>query len=254
MALDPNEVSVAPTGQLLLAPEGTAPPADLTAPWPAAWVDMGYLSEDALTMGSSADATEIMAWQSDYPVWSNVRISSTVAFQLMQWNGFNLEFAFGGGVYTPDAANGFWTYQAPPSAAFEVRALGLETIDGTKVRRVVWHRVKMSDRGDVVFRGDEASLLDLTVQLLDNGANPPWAMIAPLPVPVPRATGANAGNPGTFTPAGSRVPADLAEMNAAPPVVASPAAAWGSGEHVVLADASDAYWDGTAPWMTGQAP
>ena len=70
------------------------------------------------------------------------------------------------------------------------------------------------------------------------------------PAPPPAATGATAGTPGTWTPAGSTPPADLAAAGA---VTASPATAWLTGEHVVLGDASSAYWDGAA-WVPGTAP
>lgn len=78
---------------------------------------------------------------------------------------------------------------------------------------------------------------------------PVWAASAAL------ATGATAGTPGTWTPGGSRVPANLAELNGATPAItASPATAWTTGQHVVLADNSHAHWDGTAPWVSGNAP
>lgn len=64
------------------------------------------------------------------------------------------------------------------------------------------------------------------------------------------ATGATAGAPGTFTPAGATPPADLAALGS---VTATPAAAWATGEHVVLGDASHAHWDGAA-WVAGDAP
>jgi len=66
-------------------------------------------------------------------------------------------------------------------------------------------------------------------------------------------TGATAGTPGTFTPPGSTVPADLAALTAiSPPVAASPTTAWTTGEYVNLGTGS-AYWDGAA-YATGMAP
>jgi hypothetical protein len=61
------------------------------------------------------------------------------------------------------------------------------------------------------------------------------------------ATGATAGNPGSFTPSGAAAPADLAAMTG---ITASPSTAWLTGEHVVLGDASHASWDGLA-WVAG---
>jgi hypothetical protein len=67
------------------------------------------------------------------------------------------------------------------------------------------------------------------------------------------ATGATAGTPGSFTPTGADPPANLAALNAAG-ITASPGTAWTTGQHVVLGDATHAHWDGTAPWVTGNAP
>jgi hypothetical protein len=64
------------------------------------------------------------------------------------------------------------------------------------------------------------------------------------------ATGATAGSPGSFTPGGSTTPANLAAMTG---LTASPATAWTTGQHVILGDASHAYWNSTT-WVAGNAP
>lgn len=63
------------------------------------------------------------------------------------------------------------------------------------------------------------------------------------------ATGATAGAPGAFTPTGATTPADLAALTG---ITADPATAWTTGQHVVLGDASQAHWNGTA-WAAGAA-
>lgn len=73
-----------------------------------------------------------------------------------------------------------------------------------------------------------------------------WPYTAAKPIP---ATGATAGTPGTFTPVGATVPADLAALAG---VVADPATAWTTGQHVVLGDASKAHWTSSA-WASGEA-
>lgn len=67
--------------------------------------------------------------------------------------------------------------------------------------------------------------------------------------PPPPATGATAGTPGTFTPDGSTIPANLAALTG---VTATPATAWTTGQSVVLGDTSDASWNGTV-WVAGPA-
>lgn len=73
------------------------------------------------------------------------------------------------------------------------------------------------------------------------------------PPPPPLATGATAGIPGTFTPAGSRPPANVTEYNS---IVASPTTAWTTGQYVITANPptnTHRYWDGAA-WVNGDAP
>lgn len=65
------------------------------------------------------------------------------------------------------------------------------------------------------------------------------------------ATGATAGTPGTYTPANSYGPLNLAELTASG-ITASPATAWTAGQYIVLRDGSYAHWGGAA-WVAGIA-
>lgn len=80
----------------------------------------------------------------------------------------------------------------------------------------------------------------------------------PGPAPGTPATGATAGLPGVWTPAGTRPPDDVADLIAGTPnpVTASPSTAWSGGQYVQTVDATTggrAYWDGSA-WVAGAAP
>jgi hypothetical protein len=79
-------------------------------------------------------------------------------------------------------------------------------------------------------------------------SDPGWSNDPVEPAPVP-ATGATAGTPGTWTPAGATPCAAFTQMDT---ITASPATAWTTGQYVVLGDASEAYWGGTA-WTSGRA-
>ena len=75
--------------------------------------------------------------------------------------------------------------------------------------------------------------------------------------PVVPATGAVAGIPGTWTPAGSTPPATVAALIAGTPnpVTATPATAWTVGQYVQTATAGTtgrAHWTGTA-WAANAA-
>lgn len=79
---------------------------------------------------------------------------------------------------------------------------------------------------------------------------PPTEACGALPLGVP-AEGATAGAPGEYTPANSYGPADFADLTANP-IVATPATAWTTGQHIVLRDGSTAHWDSSA-WVAGVA-
>jgi hypothetical protein len=71
------------------------------------------------------------------------------------------------------------------------------------------------------------------------------------------ATGATAGIPGSFTPAGATPPTSPAALTAGSPVAvtATPATAWTTGQYVQTGTAGvpgQAHWSGTA-WVTGPA-
>jgi len=65
-----------------------------------------------------------------------------------------------------------------------------------------------------------------------------------------QSTGATAGSPGTWTPAGSVPPDSFTKMDT---VTATPTTAWTTGQHMVLGDGSHAFWMGTN-WQSGNAP
>ena len=84
-----------------------------------------------------------------------------------------------------------------------------------------------------------------------DGSYPP-SLFAP---PVVPATGATAGIPGAWTPAGSTPPADLATLQGSS-IVASPATGWTTGQYVqtgTAGAAGRATWTGSG-WVGGAAP
>lgn len=74
-----------------------------------------------------------------------------------------------------------------------------------------------------------------------------WAPPAPEPIPP---TGATAGTPGSFTPTGCDIPANITALRTLGAL--GNTTAWTTGQYVVLGDASNAYWNGTL-WAVGIA-
>lgn len=64
------------------------------------------------------------------------------------------------------------------------------------------------------------------------------------------ATGATAGDPGTWTPANSTVPESFEDLAG---ITASPLTAWTTGQYIELGDGTHVYWDSNS-WELGEAP
>lgn len=82
----------------------------------------------------------------------------------------------------------------------------------------------------------------------------PPSLFAPVVTP---STGASAGNPGAWLPAGSQSPANVADLIAGIPnvITAFPNTAWVAGSYVHTRTAGvsgEATWNGTA-WVAGRA-
>jgi len=139
----PTEVKVGP-GILRIGSVGAAEPADLTAPWDAAWVPLGYTAEGhAFNMSPSFEPITV-AEELDTLRHEATGRTMNVSFAAAQMTARNLSLALNGG--TIDAAGiGFVTFE-PPDPGEEVRiALGWESTDGSE--RSVWR--KCLQTGDV---------------------------------------------------------------------------------------------------------
>jgi hypothetical protein len=102
--------------------------------------------------------------------------------------------------------------------------------------------------GQVAARGSGPNRLGIALTTAADGARVRWLDIDT--PPTLKATAAVAGTPGTFTPAGSLTPINLADMTG---VTASPATLWTVGQRVVTSSGAEVYWTGTA-WAAGRAP
>lgn len=110
---------------------------------------------------------------------------------------------------------------------------------------------------DVDASGDPAPLAPIpatvALRVMEVGLTPPGETNGAIPLDdpaAPPATGATAGAPGAFTPAGAFRPELLADMTG---ITATPATAWTTGQYVMLQDGSYAHWTGTA-WAAGKKP
>jgi hypothetical protein len=245
VALNDNATLVIGSGNYLTAPVGTDLPEDLLVPT-SPWSSVGHTSlEDILSIASEGgEATTIGTLQNKSLRTKYSARTETMTFTLQQFDIPGLKLYYGSNApVLPNGTVGVPTEPTPTSAAFLA-----VFVDGENHFAFYAPKAEIYRADDVSF-GDTESLagLPIGVKPMAYGSNTYTYAITPLGASV--ATGASAGTPGSFTPADSTVPANLAAMAS---VIATPSSAWTTGQNVVLGDASTAHWDGTA-WVSGAA-
>jgi hypothetical protein len=167
---------VAGTGSVYVAPEGTVLPADL-APPPAAWTDIGYISEDGVQFTFSREQEDINAWQAVEPV--RVLVTSepkTIAFDLLEWDRESILLAFRGGTFAGSAAP--FTYTPPAAGTSDVRAMLIDGKDGGSTFRFGFPRVSLS--GDVAFQLIRTDAVKPTLEFSVLASTTPWQIVSDL--------------------------------------------------------------------------
>jgi hypothetical protein len=174
----PTHVTVAGTGSVWLAPEGTLIPTGLTAP-PSPWLDAGYTSDDGVTIGMSRDQEEINAWQAVDPV--RVLITAepkTITFELLEFDRESISLAFRGGTWGGTDPGPF-TYTPPAAGAQDVRAMLIDGYDGAKQFRFIYPRVQL--QGDVEFALVRTDAVRLPLEFAVLASTPSWSIAGDLP-------------------------------------------------------------------------
>ncbi|ATI18799.1 major tail protein [Streptomyces phage Diane] len=245
MALNDNATLVIGSGNYLTAPVGTDLPEDLLVPT-SPWSVVGHTSlEDIFSIASEGgEATVIGSLQNKSLRTKYSARTETMTFTLQQFDIAGLKLYYGANA--PVLPNGLVGVPSDPTPT--VASFLVVFVDGENHFAFYAPKAEIYRADDVSF-GDTESLagLPIGVKPMAYQSNTWTYAITPLGASV--ATGATAGAPGSFTPEGSTVPANLAAMAS---VIATPTSAWTTGQHVILGDASHAHWDGDS-WASGNA-
>lgn len=160
-APDAAAVRVALTGAVLTAPLGSTVPVNPTSAWDAAFVELGYVSEDGVTESYSDDTNEIKAWQRGATVRTVITGSTaTFHFTAIETNREVLSRYHKGSAITD--GTGFSSI-AVVGAAPDLRAWGFDVIDGADHIRLVLARAEVTERGDIVYNNSDPIGYEMTV-------------------------------------------------------------------------------------------
>lgn len=187
MSNDADNVRAALNGSIFMAPKGTTAPADLLTPWDAAWVDLGFMSDDGVSMEYSTDVEDINAWQSLSPVRRILTsVDMTLGFTAIELKARTLTAYFPGSTIT-EVSGTVRRLDIPAAPGPQEFAFGLEWFDGDIINRLVIPRGEITDRGAISLGRSSAVGLEMTVSAYASSApelatwlsnDPAWALAA----------------------------------------------------------------------------
>ena len=238
MALNDNATLVIGSGNYLTAPVGTDIPDDLLAPV-SPWEAVGHTSlEDIFGITSEGgDATTIGSLQNKSLRTKYAARTETMTFTLQQFDVPGLKLYYGSNApILPDGSVGVPADPTPTVCAFLA-----VFVDGENVFAFYAPRAEIYRNDDLSF-GDTESLAGLPLGVKPMAYGPNSWTYAITPLGQVAASGVIEGQPGSFTPTGAIIPADLTELQESG---ITGSGAWASGSFVILGDGSSATWDGS---------
>lgn len=176
MALQPEAVRVAGTGEIFVSAESTTMPPIATVPPGVTWTGLGLTTTDGCDFTFSRDTNDIDAWQQ-----SKVRVvtnkePATVKFTLLETDAATLPIVFGGGTVTttgtaPDQTS---TFEPPAEGTNTVRALLVRFTDDTINTQYYFPRAQID--GDVTFKLSRTDAIGYAMSFGILGSTPRWTM------------------------------------------------------------------------------
>ena len=176
MANDADQILVALNAAVHVAPVGTTLPTDSDSALNAAFLELGYTTDDGIQFSDTKTVEDIKAHQSFYPVRRIVtERGSSVSFELEQWNGDTVRLAFGGGTVT-EPTSGEYKYVPPDPEDIDERAMVIEWQDGTREYRLVIPRGNVSENVETNLTRKAQAGLPITFAVLGEDATDPWTI------------------------------------------------------------------------------
>jgi hypothetical protein len=171
MALDATNVRVAVTGAVYAAPEGSTSPTNATTAPAAAFLDLGYLGEDGLTLARDVDSDEIVTWQNGTVVRRTITSqATTIEFKLVETKEDVLEFVNPGATIT---GAGPYAMEVGPVTS-ERHAIVFDVVDDTIRRRLYFPNCEITDFGDVEFVNGQAIGYPVTLTCYPDASDVVW--------------------------------------------------------------------------------
>lgn len=155
-------VRLGKTGQLSVADIGSTRPTDSTTVLDAAYVGLGYVSEDGVTVTPDETTERIVAWQNAAIVrTTTTEATVTVQLTLIETRGKVKELYHKGSTVDVVSA-GEWKIEVKPPTE-DRRQFVLDVSDGSKNYRLDIGNGEVSDRGDITYASGDEIGYDITI-------------------------------------------------------------------------------------------
>lgn len=158
-------------GAVYRAPLGTTLPTDASTALDAAFVDMGYISEDGVVNSNSPDSEKIKAWGGQVVLIVSTEKPDTFKLTFLESLNKNvLETVYGAGNVTADAnaKTISVTANAQELGSF-IYVIDMAMRDGA-LKRIVIPSGMLSDLGDIVYKDDDAVGYEVTLDGLPDAS------------------------------------------------------------------------------------
>lgn len=174
MAFAREQLVVAGTGHIYVAPAGTPMPTSLSASLNAAFEEIGYTNEDGVKFTDGKTTNAIRVWQSFYPARYHItEREAMLEFTLAQWNERTVALAFGGGEFT-EPTPGEYRYTPPSPETVDERAMVVDLSDGDRNFRFAIPNGFVTSNTESSFTRTGPSLLPITFAALVANDADPW--------------------------------------------------------------------------------
>lgn len=177
---DQTKVRVGLKGLAYIGDVGATEPTKVTddpgSDWGTDWTDLGLITEDGLSENLEQETKQFYSWGNLTAPVRTLTTKSTFSFQLtfeeetvpvlsLYYRVAVADFT-NVAAATPDPQQ--LKFNSTQIGAPDVRALGIDILDGTHVKRLIIPRCEVAERGNIVHKGDELTTYQMTFRpLLD---------------------------------------------------------------------------------------
>lgn len=157
-------------GAIFRAPKGTTPPTSASTSLGASFVELGYVSEDGVTNSNSPDSEKIKAWGGQIVLVVSTEVPDTFQMTLIETLDPNVAKAvYNSANVTVDGTTGFSIKVNADPLEEAVYVIDMRMTGGA-IKRIVIPSGMISERGDIVYKDDEAVGYDITLDALPDSS------------------------------------------------------------------------------------